>query len=214
MATAFAWCINAILKIATESDIIRFFFLSGSYPGSIRVLSGSLGSTKNHIISDSVKIMATAFSWCINAVLKIAPESEIIRFFFSIRVHSGFYPGSIRVLSGSLGSTKNLINSDSVQIMATAFSWCISAVVKIAPESEIIRFFSYTGPIRVLSGSPRSTKNHVISDSVQIMATAFAWCVSAVVKIATQSEIIRFFFYPVLSGSPRSTKNHIISDSV
>ena len=95
MATAFAWCMSAVVKIATESEIIRFFF----YAGSIRVLSESLGSTKNDIISDSVQIMATAFTWCMGAVVKIATESEIIRFFFypsRIRFPSGFYPGSIR----------------------------------------------------------------------------------------------------------------------
>ena len=95
--------------------------------------------------------------------------------------------------------------SDSVQ---TAIAPCISAVVKIATESEIIRFFFYPGPIRVLSGfypgvSDRP-KNHIISDSVQIIATSIALCISAVVKFATESEIIRFFFYPgpirVLSG--------------
>ena len=57
---------------------------------------------------------------------------------------------------------------------ATALAWCISAVDKIWTESEIIRNFS----IRVLSGidpgvSDRQ-KIHVISDSVQIMATALA----------------------------------------
>ena len=82
--------------------------------------------------------------------------------------------------------------------MATACAWCISAVVTIVTDFEIFRFFFYAGPIRVLSGSLGSTKNHIISDSVQIMATAFAWCMSAVVKIATESEIIRFFFYPGL----------------
>ena len=158
MATAFAWCISAVVKIATESGIIRFLFypgpirvLSGFCPGSVRVLSGSLGSTKNHIIFDSVQIMATAFAWCISAVVKIATESEIIRFFF--------YPGPIRVLSGSLGSTKNHIISDPGQIMATAFAWCITAVVKIATESEIIRFIFYPGPIRDLSASLGSKKN-------------------------------------------------------
>ena len=91
--------------------------------------------------------MATAFAWCISAVVKIATESEI--FYFSL---SRSYPGSIRVLSGCLGSTKNHIISDPVRITATAFAWCISAVVKIATESEIIRFVFYPGPIRVLSG--------------------------------------------------------------
>ena len=104
-ATAFAWCISAVVKVATESEIIGFLF----YPGPIRVLSGFYpgvsGRRKNHIISDSVQIMATAIAWYIRAVVKIATESEIIRFsdiirylFYpdSTRVLSGFYPGSIR----------------------------------------------------------------------------------------------------------------------
>ena len=97
---------------------------------------------------------------------------------------------------------------DSVQIMATAFAWCISAVVKIAPESEIIRFLFYPGPIRDLSGFyPRVSdrqKIHITSDSVQIMATACVWCISAVVKIATESEIIQFFLSASYPGSIRS----------
>ena len=132
-------------------DFFSIRVQSGFYTGSIRVLSGSLGSTKNHIISDSVQIMATAFAWCVSAVVKIATQSEFIRF-FSIRVQSGFYTGYIRVLSGSLGSIKNHLISDSVQIMATACGWCRNAVVKIATESLIIRFFFYPGPIRVLYG--------------------------------------------------------------
>ena len=150
MATAIACCINAVVKVATESEFIGFLF----YPGAIRVLSGFHPGVSdqrtNHIISDSVQIMATAFAWCISAVVKDATESEIIRFFF-IRVLSGFYPGVS-------DRPKNRIISDSVQIMATAFAWCISAVVKVATESEIIRFFFYPGPIRVLSGSLGSTE--------------------------------------------------------
>ena len=158
MATACAWCVSAVVKIATESEITRFFF----YPGPIRVLSGSLGSTKNHIISDSVQVMATTFAWCISAVVKIATGSEIIRFFF--------YPGPIWDLSGFYPGVSDRqkihIISDPFQIMATVCAWCVSAVVKIATESEITRFFFYPGPIRVLSGSLGSTKNHIISDSV------------------------------------------------
>ena len=104
--------------------------------------------------------MATAIAWCINAVVKIATELEIIRFSEIIRFF--FYPGPIRVLSGFYPGVsdgpKNNIISDSVQIMATAFAWCISAVVKVAAESEIIRIFFNPGPIRVLSGSRGSTK--------------------------------------------------------
>ena len=121
---------------------------------------------------------------------------------------SGFCPGDS-------DRPKIHIISDSVQIIATAFAWCISAVVKICTESEIIRKFFYPGLIRDLSGfypgvSDRQ-KIHIISDSFQIMVTAFAWCISAVLKIWTESEIIRNFFYPVLirdlSGSLGSTKN-------
>ena len=85
MATAIAWCINAVVKVATESEIIRLFFLSGSY-------QGVSDRRKNHVISDSVQIMAIAMACCISAVIKVATKSEIIRFFL--------YPGSIRVLSG------------------------------------------------------------------------------------------------------------------
>ena len=54
------------------------------------------------------------------------------------------------------------------------------------------------------------------------MATAFAWYISAVVKMWSKSEIISFFFYPgpigVISGFYPGVadrkKIHIISDSV
>ena len=160
MATAIAWCISAVVKIATESEIIwfseiiRFFF----YPGPIRVLSGFYPGVsdrpRNHIISDSVQIMTTANAWCIRAVVKIATESEVIRFSEIIRFF--YYPGPIRVLSGFYPGVsdrpKNNIISDSVQIMAIAIAWFISAVVKVATESEIIGILFYPGPIRVLSG--------------------------------------------------------------
>ena len=47
-------------------------------------------------------------------------------------------------------------------------------------------------------------KIHIISDSDQIMTTALAWCISAIVKIWTESEIIRKVFYPIraLSRAP------------
>ena len=144
MATAFAWCISAVVKVAPESEIIRFFI----NPGPIRVLSGSLGSTKK---SNNSRFSSNNGN-CNCVVHKC--DSQNCNWIGNYSIF--FYPGPIRVLSGFYPGVsdrpKNNIISDSVQIMATAIAWCINAVVEVATESEIIRFFFYPGPIRVLSG--------------------------------------------------------------
>ena len=119
-------------------------------------------------------------------------------------VLSGFYPGVS-------DREKIHIISDPVQIMATALAWCIRAVDKIYLSRKLFEIFSIRDLSRFYPEVSDRQKIHIISDSIRIMATALAWCINAVMKIWTKSEIIRNFFYPcpmrVISGNLGLAKN-------
>ena len=116
-------------------------------------------------------------------------------------------------ISPPCSSIDNLMKNIKISVIFKQINATVSRPGNTVPFLQLAccKYLTHTRSIRVLSGSLGSKKIHIISDPVQIIATALAWCISAVDKIWTESEIIQKFFYPGVSDRK---KIHIISDPV